>query len=206
MIGNDIVDRAQAKRESDWQRSGFLDKLFTPSEQQLIRRASNPECLVWTLWSMKESAYKASTRKTGERVFNPTKLRCTLKTWSNEAAEGFVMYEEEYQTRSLITPDYVASVAVSVHQLTIPHQVIIPFDRTDYQYQSTQLRTSVLKHYVAISPAAEDELRVSRDENGSPVLVIKSSLEAPVCVPVSLSHHGHYGAFCIAHSVCIPHH
>ncbi|WP_020606782.1 4'-phosphopantetheinyl transferase family protein [Spirosoma spitsbergense] len=201
MIGNDIVDRAQAKRESNWQRKGFLDKLFTPSEQQLIQRARDPECLVWTLWSMKESAYKATTRKTEKRVFNPTKISCTLEMWSDEAVDGFVVYEEEYRTRSLITPDYIASVAFSVHTLPIPNQVIIPFERIDYHHQSTQLRTSVLEHYATVSPVSEKKLQVCSDKNGSPILVIKDPLQETVCIPISISHHGHYGAFSIAHSV-----
>ena len=33
MIGNDIIDLALAKKENNWQRKGFLDKLFTPKEQ-----------------------------------------------------------------------------------------------------------------------------------------------------------------------------
>ena len=199
MIGNDIVDRAQAKRESNWQRKGFLNKLFTPSEQQLIQSAIDPECLVWLLWSMKESAYKATTRKTGKRVFNPKKISCTLTTWSDEAAEGFVVYEEEYRTRSLITPNYIASVAFPANQLPIPEQVVILLERADNQHQSTQLRTSVLEHYAAVSPVADKELQVFSDKNGLPALVIKNSLQETVSLPISISHHGHYGAFSIAH-------
>ena len=201
MIGNDIVDRAQAKRESNWQRRGFLDKLFTPSEQQLIRRADDPECLVWTLWSMKESAYKATTRKTGKRVFNPTKISCTLETCSDELADGLVVYEGEYRTRSFITPDYIASVAFSVHNCPIPDQVIIPFERSDYQHQSAQLRASVLEHYATVSPVSNEGLHIGSDKHGNPALISKNSLQETVCVPISLSHHGHYGAFSIAHSV-----
>jgi phosphopantetheinyl transferase (holo-ACP synthase) len=205
MIGNDIVDRAQARRDSNWQRRGFLDKLFTSSEQQLIQEASDPECMVWLLWSMKESAYKATTRKTGKRVFNPRKISCTLETWSGEAVEGFVVYEAAYRTRSLITPDYIASVAFPAPKFPIPDQVIIFFERINYQYQSTQLRASVLEHYAAVSSDSKKGLQVGSDKYGIPVLVIKNSLQETVHIPISISHHGHYGAFSIAHSVCTLH-
>ena len=33
MVGNDIVDLAEAKKASNWQRPRFLEKLFTPNEQ-----------------------------------------------------------------------------------------------------------------------------------------------------------------------------
>lgn len=201
MIGNDIVDRGRAKRDSNWQRSGFLNKLFTPSEQQLIQKASDPECLVWTLWSMKESAYKATTRKTGRRVFNPRKISCTLETWSDGAVDGFVIYEEEYRTRSLITPDYIASIAFSVHELSAPDQVIIPFERIDHQHQSAQLRTSILEHYTANSSGLEKNLRVGSDKNGSPILAVENLLQEIINIPISISHHGRYGAFSMAPSV-----
>ena len=200
MIGNDIVDRARANRDSNWQRRGFLAKLFTPSEQQLIRAASNPECLVWTLWSMKESAYKAATRKTGKRVFNPSKISCTLNTWSDEAADGFAVYGETYRTSSLITPGYIGSLAFPAHGAFMPEQLIIPFEHSHYQQQSAQLRTSVLEHYAAISSVSGNDVQIGSDKNGLPILVIKNSAQEIVDVPISISHHGHYGAFSIAHS------
>ena len=42
MIGNDIVDLQLAKKQSNWQRKGFLDKQFTVSEQEEIARSKNP--------------------------------------------------------------------------------------------------------------------------------------------------------------------
>ena len=34
MIGNDIVDLDLARKESNWKRKGFLDKIFSLQEQQ----------------------------------------------------------------------------------------------------------------------------------------------------------------------------
>ena len=58
MIGNDIVDLKLASIQSNWQRKGFLNKVFTKKEQTLILNASNSFEMVWLLWSIKESAYK----------------------------------------------------------------------------------------------------------------------------------------------------
>ena len=58
MVGNDIVDLKHAALESNWQRKGFLNKVFTSSEKQYIQDAENPFQMVWLIWSMKESAYK----------------------------------------------------------------------------------------------------------------------------------------------------
>ena len=46
MIGNDIVDLALAKKESNWKRKGYLDKIFTVSEQLLLQKSTNQELAV----------------------------------------------------------------------------------------------------------------------------------------------------------------
>lgn len=71
MIGNDLVDLQQAAKDSDWTRKGYLDKLFTASEQFLISTAKSQNQMVWLLWSMKEAAYKVHTRDSGVRSFAP---------------------------------------------------------------------------------------------------------------------------------------
>ena len=46
MIGNDVIDLAQSRKESNWQRKGFIEKLFTADEQQLIKNYDEPEVIV----------------------------------------------------------------------------------------------------------------------------------------------------------------
>jgi len=58
MIGNDIIDIAEAKEKSNWQRKGFFKKIFTKEEQSFILNSNNSELMVWLFWSMKESSYK----------------------------------------------------------------------------------------------------------------------------------------------------
>jgi phosphopantetheinyl transferase (holo-ACP synthase) len=105
MIGNDIVDLAKAKRESNWQRKGFLDKLFTEKEQRLIITAENPELMVWTLWSRKEAAYKIYNRQTGERFFNPKGFVCHDDT--------VVFGANHFYTKTQITSDFIYTIAVT---------------------------------------------------------------------------------------------
>lgn len=116
MIGNDIIDLALAKKESNWQRNGFLDKLFTTNEQQVILSFSNPELMVWNLWSRKEAAYKIYNRASGLRVFNPTRFECD----DDKVFFGDMIY----YTQTQITADYVYTIALTseigfdlVHQL-----------------------------------------------------------------------------------------
>ncbi|MCG9793291.1 4'-phosphopantetheinyl transferase family protein [Flavobacterium algicola] len=74
MIGNDVVDLVLARKESNWKRKGYLDKLFTASEQDLIQNATNQDEVVWLLWSIKESVYKAYQRIHYQQGFYPIKI------------------------------------------------------------------------------------------------------------------------------------
>lgn len=109
MIGNDIVDLFLAKIESNWKREGFLNKIFTKNEQLLISNATNPEVMVWDLWSRKEAAYKIYNRQTGIRAFIPLKLEC----FDVYSEIGKVICDEHiYFTKTEITGSYIHTIAV----------------------------------------------------------------------------------------------
>src|SRR5436190_1967565 len=102
MIGNDIVDLALAKIESNWKRKGFLDKIFTKSEQLLISKTENQDVMVWNLWSRKESAYKIYNRQTGIRGYFPLQLECS---YENEILGRVSCNDNIYYTQTKISND-----------------------------------------------------------------------------------------------------
>ncbi|MFV8326979.1 4'-phosphopantetheinyl transferase superfamily protein [Flavobacterium sp. ZS1P14] len=109
MIGNDIVDLALARKENNWKRKGFLEKVFTPKEQLLISNAINPEVMVWNLWSRKEAAYKIYNRATQMRAFIPLRLVCH---YENETLGSVTCNGNTYFTQTNITDDFIHSIAV----------------------------------------------------------------------------------------------
>ena len=114
MIGNDIVDIVQARKESNWQRKGFLQKIFTANEQLLIAQSTTPEITVWLLWSMKEAAYKIYNRQTTIRAFIPTKLECCLLSDNVTTKTGRVLcFGTMYYTKSTVMNDVIHTIAVS---------------------------------------------------------------------------------------------
>ena len=195
MIGNDIIDLAQARRESNWQRKGFLNKVFTIHEQQLIRVASDPDAMVWTLWSMKESAYKVMVRETGRRFFAPHQLACHLSATRSDVLEGSVFYQKTYYTRTSVTARHIATAAFSADGVQSFTQVIVPFERTDYQHQYRRIRDTIKQNFAARFSIAESRIQVQKNESGVPALVISDSAGRTMSQPISISHHGHYGAF-----------
>ena len=119
MIGNDVVDLIQSRHESNWQRKGFIEKLFTAEEQLLIKHDSNPEIMVWLLWSMKEAAYKIYNRQTKLRQYIPKKLICIILSNNNNCITGQVTCcENIYHTKTTIFTDSIHTIAVSfLHDL-----------------------------------------------------------------------------------------
>ncbi|TDO24339.1 4'-phosphopantetheinyl transferase family protein [Pedobacter duraquae] len=108
MIGNDLVDLRCALKESNWKRKGFLEKLFTPSEQAHILSAEDPFLHVWQYWTMKESAYKIYSRITKTRSFAPTRLACT---YVSNGHGTVIMNSLIYFTKTEINGDYIHTIA-----------------------------------------------------------------------------------------------
>lgn len=115
MIGNDVIDILQSRKESNWQRKGFMEKIFTPNEQSLISDDANPEIMVWMLWSMKEAAYKVYNRQTKIREYIPKKLVCSITSRNLNFTTGNVVCSGNiYHTQTTFSEDKIHTIAVSV--------------------------------------------------------------------------------------------
>lgn len=116
MIGNDVIDLVQSRKDSNWRRRGFIPKLFGADEQLLIANSPDPETTLWLLWSMKEAAYKIWNRETKIRKYMPKKLVCTISRQSISNACGWVVCEGNiYYTETILVPDFIHTIAVSVY-------------------------------------------------------------------------------------------
>jgi phosphopantetheinyl transferase (holo-ACP synthase) len=116
VIGNDIVDLALAKKESNWQRKGFLNKIFTQKEQLLIANADNPEVMVWNLWTRKEAAYKIYNRQTNIRGYFPLQLECF---YESETTGTVTCYGYNYYTKTEISEDCIYTIAIAEKEYLI---------------------------------------------------------------------------------------
>lgn len=112
MIGNDLVDLTAAAKESHWQRQGYLQKLYNSAEQSAILAAGKPDEYIWTLWSMKEAAYKIHSRRTGDRKFAPVKLEASDLQIHGSETIGMIRTEQShYYTKTIIRKKYIYSIA-----------------------------------------------------------------------------------------------
>lgn len=191
MIGNDLVDLQLAARESNWQRRGYLDKLFTASEQELILSSLDPFQTVWLLWTMKESAYKAYIQWHGNRFFSPKSIKTKLIS-KNRAT--VLIHDRLFYTQSEINQDVIHTTAFS--EKGVKNRVSDFFKLENTFYESRHLETyhkvlQVFSDKLKLSPSL---LEIKKNSLGIPQIYqnekrLKNSL--------SISHHGCYGAFCI---------
>ena len=178
MIGNDIVDLQLAKKQSNWQRKGFLDKQFTVSEQEEIARSKNPFQLVWLFWSMKEAAYKCYTQKVEKRFFAPRKFQCKMISPN----EGVVMIEEQvFYTFSKINAKYIHTIATPNSKQVIDFKDFL----VDKNFEKSEF---VKQQLLANFPTTTI---VKKNTFGVPSLYKKEKLP----ISISISHHGNYGGF-----------
>ncbi|WP_309612623.1 4'-phosphopantetheinyl transferase superfamily protein [Flavobacterium sp.] len=113
MIGNDVIDLDLARKESNWKRKGFLDKIFTSKEQLLISKSLNPEIMVWNLWSRKEAAYKIYNRQTQMRSYIPLQLECfDIEEKAGILYGKVICYDTIYFTKTIISLECIETIAV----------------------------------------------------------------------------------------------
>ena len=179
MIGNDIIDLSLAKTQSNLQRKGFLEKLFSSNEQQLILNAPNSFEMVWRLWSMKEAAYKIYTQQHSIRFFAPKKFECKL----TQELHGKICFKEQnFYSSSIINKDYIFTIANLKNEERSYSEIMSP-DQIDRKIKNK------LNDLTGLNISAIEQ---KKSINGAPSYHYKKNLLTSSC---SISHHGKYGAY-----------
>ena len=181
MIGNDIVDLEKARLESNWRRPGYLDKICTAPEQELILEARNPSLMLWLLWTMKEAAYKAENSISKERVYVPAQLLCKqiIISDKNEGgalqAWGEVHYNNyTFLTRSLINNKMIHTICCLNEQ-----------DFSALKTNHLNAFIPYIKQFNELNP----DFRLKKNEAGKPAVIHQLTGRSYAC---SISHHGNY--------------
>lgn len=193
MIGNDIVDLKCAQIESNWQRPGFFEKIFTSKEVNFIQDSSNPESIVWLLWSIKESVYKIVSKMEGRRFFAPKKIACeALSLEFLQKSTSIASYKmHSFIISSTLTDDFIHSIA---RVEPIHNDVYSNLFYAEKQKQSIELRRQSIAAYSSIIKIEPMELSIKKDKTGAPYFLYRNM---PQAADLSFSHHGNYAAYAI---------
>ena len=179
MIGNDIIDLSLAKTQSNFQRKGFLEKLFSANEQQLILNAPNSFEMVWRLWSMKEAAYKIYTQQHSIRFFAPKKFECKL----TQEFHGKICFKEQnFYSSSIINKDYIFTIANLKNEERSYSEIMSP----------DQINRKIKNKLNDLTGLNISAIEQKKSINGAPSYHYKKNLLTSSC---SISHHGKYGAY-----------
>ncbi|GAA4323507.1 hypothetical protein GCM10023115_52290 [Pontixanthobacter gangjinensis] len=182
MIGNDIIDLKLARAENKAANSRYLAKAFTSGEIRRIGLDADPELTLWTLWAMKETAYKAHQRRYNlPRRINPKSFECSLH---DSVQRGCV------------------KVNTDLYQVCIERSL-------DYIHVFTSETSPQQKKYYAVHEARSEflsELSIDLGLDREEISIIKNHLGMPsIClglnkekIPFSMSHHGDFSSFVIA--------
>lgn len=189
MIGNDIVDIAEAKVSSNWKRAGYLQKVFTEIEQEYIYNSQNPFLSVWRIWSMKEAAYKLYTQLHPSRFYNPKAFCCEIND-----LKGKVKYKSfECFVNSQITTTYILSEArLNNTKMT---SICIEFNSVSPELQSQKTRKELLSAISQKYKISQTELGIEKSEYGVPSVYYNNQ---NLSIGITMSHHGAYSTYAIA--------
>lgn len=193
MIGNDIVDLFETKRSSNWRRTGFLQKVFTPKERSIINASKYPAIAVWRIWSMKESAYKAFIQSGGSRFFNPKKIECRIESQK----KGGVKINEMYlKSNTFINSKYIFTT--STFDNPVIENKIFRLAENNYRHQSDFMHQKLLEDFAKKNSIALVELKIQKTKKGVPMIYCKDKV---FNTSLSITHHGFFGAYSILKTV-----
>ena len=188
MLGNDIIDIEETKARTNWQRQGFLDKLFSPYEKNKIQESLNPFHLVWRLWSMKESAYKVSIQSGYPRLFNPSSIHCKIIS-SKKGLISIGGIDLSSETR--INQEYILTVASPTNNSIITTK-ILKLHTHNFKAQQKVLYQQILAQVALELQFSKDELTIQKTNLNIPYISYKNK---KIESHLSISHHGKYGVF-----------
>ncbi len=176
MIGNDIVDLRLAAIQSDWRRSGWLQKIFTLQERERIITAIYPDQMVWKLWSMKEAVYKAHQRRFFLKPkYNPRDYVCLDDMVT---IDSYV-----YHTQTEVSKNYIHTIAQAIptrkfrSQISMTKQVAARSILLSYLYTKGITDITFVKNEVNIPCIMRNNKKID--------------------FQFSITHHGAFSAFVI---------
>lgn len=189
MLGNDVVDLHLAAVQSNWRKKGFLEKVFSPEEQQLVKNSSKPHQMVWLLWSMKEAAYKAHQRRFQlPRKLNWLSQGCSLNKMDDNKASGAVQIGNyTYTSTSEINRKYVYTVAGILSERSVKNVIL--------ETSSAAIKIKLLQHIALDYSLSQNEIILQKNAEGVPSILFKNEV---LTTSFSLSSHGRYSGFTVA--------
>jgi len=207
-VGNDIVDLSDPRNRGKSRDHRFIQRVFTPSERDRIAGSENPDREIWTLWTAKETAYKALSKSSPSLSSAPSLFAVTLSLPHPSAPRSDVIHGAvacpfgRVAVRIYRTDEYVHCVGAEEDadpaEGIIAH-VIRLADGTgaspspDESRLTRDAAVQGLSTHLGLKAEEIEIRRIKKDrELGPPVVYVRGE---KTTVDISLSHDGSLGAF-----------
>jgi phosphopantetheinyl transferase (holo-ACP synthase) len=220
-VGNDIMDLLNPHVRGKSQNTRFRKRIFLPEEERLLLANSQPDAMLWALWTGKEAAYKAIQKDHLDIPSAPR--RYTVRFDSTEERHEFIIGtavallpgerhlkgtvttpQGNVHLETLITASYVHSIAstfLPAADARILWQVErLPCGNPSPDCESLYVRAAALRHLAQCLPGSSPkdiEIRRAQGPRGlGPPRVYFQGQETTI--DISLSHEGAYVAYAFA--------
>ncbi len=202
MIGNDIVDIADPQAVGKNRDIRFINRVFTPDEQQKILNSDEPDIFLWSLWAGKETGYKAISKL--YPVVSSSPGHYQIKLSDRPLPESGTVYTPcgPVPLRFFITGEYIHCIGATTDEdmVSIVRNVQeIPQHQFCPDYKSDFVRNMVRKkisRYLKEDPEAIEIIRPKgRRGLGPPVIYAGNKRTS---IDISMSHDGRFAACAIS--------
>lgn len=209
-VGNDVVDLAAPGNLGKSADGRFLGRVFTAEERDLIAGAARPDILLWTLWAVKEAAYKAVSRNDPTVCSIPRRYRVALETEDSvgkavRIAGKVITPRGELALRVAVAADYVHALTAGADEdIERLCQRIERLEGTESGVNpSAFVRGALLREIAHRLGCPAGDLSVVKGPGGPgiPRVLFRGCLLA---AEVSLSHDGRFVAFAFDPITLIP--
>ncbi len=189
MVGNDVVDLADAEAAHGANHARFDARVFGPRERHRLQTADDPRRMRWILWAAKESAYKAARRRDPGVIFSPVRFEVAL----DAGLQGCVRHPGgALEVRIELFGDCVHALAAAApHEPETLLRGVAVVAGGDPGERVRALAIGALAQHFDTAPGALSIRSVGR----IPQLFLRGT--ATAC-PLSLGHHGRFVAWACA--------
>jgi phosphopantetheinyl transferase (holo-ACP synthase) len=216
LVGNDLVDLTDEEAHPGQRHPRFDQRVFSARECAQIDASPDPNRSRWTLWAVKESAYKLAKKLSREARFIP--LHFTSEV--DERGTGSVYYRgHRFFSAAMQSAQWVHAIAIDViPDSSLPNEPILHIVKCErHGYRIGLNRERQACAYAAIRPlssltqgADSREARTLVSETMAEILGVDArqlDVETRLGIPrlrlncvelgadLSLSHHGRFVAF-----------
>ncbi|MFT6728546.1 MAG: phosphopantetheinyl transferase (holo-ACP synthase), partial [Flavobacteriales bacterium] len=184
MIGIDLIAYNLAA-SSRWKEERFKEKVLCKSEMELVQEAWDTFLKFWEFWSAKEAAFKSESQAYPKNKFHPKHYTCLPNNQVISSISGRTL---NYQTNYF--PSYLTSKVTSNECDTTSRSFEIHNPLSPSQISAAvrhEAKKELQKHW-GLELGMDQQLSYGKLDSAS-----------DKCLYLSMSHHGDYGAFAIAH-------